>query len=219
MSIKWEFIIFDCDGVLVDSEAIQNHVFYRMLGDFGWDSSFEKTVEAFIGRSMKDCLKIAEQRLGGPLPADFEACLQEQTFAAFARELRPMPGVEEALERIDAPICVASSGSLIKMRKTLGLTGLLARFEGRMFSATQVERGKPYPDLFLYAARELGAAPAACAVIEDSGAGVQAGVSAGMTVFGYAPAGQGADLTAAGAKVFGDMRELPDLLQASAACR
>jgi HAD superfamily hydrolase (TIGR01509 family) len=213
--MKWELIIFDCDGVLVDSEAIQNRVFYQILDGIGWDLSYEKTLEAFIGRSMADCLKICEQRLGHSLPADFEARLQEQTFAAFARELQIMPGVEEALERIDAPICVASSGSLAKMRKTLGLAGLLTRFEGRMFSATQVARGKPHPDLFLYAAHEMHAAPAACAVIEDSVAGVQAGMSAGMTVFGYAPAGQGAELAAAGAKAFGDMRELPDLLQTS----
>lgn len=209
-------IIFDCDGVLVDSEPVQNRVFYRMLGDIGWDLSYEKTIEVFIGRSMADCLKIAEQRLGKPLSVDFEARLQAKTFAAFERELRPISGVKEALHRIDAPLCVASSGSLAKMRKALAITGLLPRFEGRMFSATQVERGKPHPDLFLHAAREMGAAPIRCVVIEDSAAGVQAGLSASMTVFGYAAAGQGANLAQMGAQVFDDMRNLSDLLRAGA---
>lgn len=214
--MDWNLIIFDCDGVLVDSEPLQNRVFYRMLGELGWDAGYEQTVRTFIGRSMADCLAIAERRLGRALPADFEARLQEETFATFDRELGPVPGVEQALDRIKTPVCVASSGSLTKMRKTLTLTGLLPRFEGQMFSATQVERGKPHPDLFLYAAREMGVSAAGCALIEDSNAGVQAGRAAGMTIFGYAAAGQGEALVAAGATVFDDMRALPDLLLADA---
>jgi HAD superfamily hydrolase (TIGR01509 family) len=205
-------VIFDCDGVLVDSEPIQNRIFYRMLCDIGWTLGSQETTEAFIGRSMKDCLALAEQRLGRALPSDFETNLQDQTFAAFARELRPVPGVEQALDRICATTCVASSGSIEKMRKTLSIAGLLNRFEGRLFSATQVPRGKPYPDLFLYAAREMGVAPDDCAVIEDSVAGVQAAVSAGMTVLGYARAENKNALAAAGAQVFNDMRALPSLL-------
>jgi HAD superfamily hydrolase (TIGR01509 family) len=211
-ALNWRLIIVDCDGVLVDTEPIQNHVFARMLNEMGLCMSYEETIEAFIGRSMADCFKIAEQRLGRSLPAHFEVRLQAETFAAFERELRPVPGVEQALDHINVTQCVASSGSLEKMRKTLGLAGLLPRFEGRMFSATQVQRGKPYPDLFLFAAREMGAAPAACALIEDSVVGVEAGVAAGMTVFGYTKARQGAGLAAAGAKVFDDMSKLPDLL-------
>jgi HAD superfamily hydrolase (TIGR01509 family) len=210
--VNWDLIIFDCDGVLVDSEPIQNRLFYEMLVDIGWTLGYEETVKTFIGCTMADCLEIAEQRRGRALPSDFEDRLQARTFAAFEQELRPVPGVIEALNRITAPVCVASSGSLKKIRKTLGLAGLLPRFENRMFSATQVERGKPCPDLFLFASRELSVAPAACAVIEDSLAGVKAGVAAGMTVFGYVPSMSSDALKEAGARVFSDMKMLPDLI-------
>lgn len=212
-SSGWGLVIFDCDGVLVDSEPIQNRIFARMLRDIGLTLSDEEHARAFVGRSIADCLEIVEQRLGRALPADFEARLQAQTFSAFERELRLVPGVEQALDNIAAPVCVASSGSLTKMRKTLELTGLLPRFENRMFSAPQVPRGKPYPDLFLYAAREMGVASPNCAVIEDSVAGVEAGMAAGMYVFGYARKGSAGGLTAAGARVFHEMSGLPALLE------
>lgn len=212
--MSWDLIIFDCDGVLVDSEPIQNRLFHEMLVAVGWTLDFESAVDTFIGRTMADCLKIAEQRLGRALPADFEDRLQARTFVAFEQELRPVPGVMEALNRITAPVCVASSGSLEKMRKTLGITGLLPRFKDRMFSASQVDRAKPYPDLFLFAARALKATPATCAVIEDSVAGVEAGVAASMAVFGYAPSVRSGSLRKAGAHVFSDMQVLPDLLLA-----
>ncbi|MBA2409304.1 MAG: HAD family hydrolase [Gammaproteobacteria bacterium] len=212
--MKWQLIIFDCDGVLVDSEVIQNRVFAHMLGQAGLAISFEEVVRQFVGLKMSQCLEIVEQRLGRALPVDFEARLQDQTFAAFERELKPVRGITQALDSIDAAVCVASNGSQEKMRKTLELTGLLSHFEGRMFSATQVARPKPHPDLYLHAARKLGADPVTCAVIEDSRTGVQAAVAAQMTVFGYAAAGQGQALAAAGARVFDDMRELPDLLRA-----
>jgi HAD superfamily hydrolase (TIGR01509 family) len=210
--VRWGLLIFDCDGVLVDTEPLQNRVFAEMLGGVGLPMSYEETVEAFVGRSMADCLADVEERLGRSLPADFEMRLQARTFAVFERELRPVPGVEAALQEIKARVCVASSGSLEKMRKTLGLAGLLARFEGRMFSASDVSRGKPQPDLFLHAARKMGARPAACAVIEDSLAGVQAGIRAGMRVYGYTGGGRGAELADAGAIVVDDMRALPGLL-------
>ncbi|MGH8503095.1 MAG: HAD family hydrolase [Gammaproteobacteria bacterium] len=213
--MNWQLIIFDCDGVLVDSEAIQNRVFARMLGEAGLAISYDEVVRLFVGRKMAQCLAVAEQRLGRTLPADFEARLQQQTFAAFERELRPVPGVAQALDSIDVPVCAASNGSLTKMRKTLGLTGLLPRFEGRMFSAAQVARPKPHPDLYLYAARAMRARPEVCAVIEDSRIGVEAGIAAGMAVFGYAAAGQGGALAAAGARAFNDMSQLPRLLGAT----
>jgi HAD superfamily hydrolase (TIGR01509 family) len=208
----WELVIFDCDGVLVDSEPIQNRVLHRMLTHLGWSLDYEETIETFIGRSLRDCLKIAEQRLGRVLGDDFERRLQDETFAAFERDLRPVAGVEQALDSVSAPVCVASSGSLDKMRKTLSLTGLLPRFEDRMFSALELARGKPFPDLFLYAARTMRVNPKACAVVEDAPVGVEAGIAAGMTVFGFAAAGQGEALAAAGAVIFDDMRQLPELL-------
>jgi len=213
--VNWQLVIFDCDGVLVDSEAIQNRVFARMLGEAGLPISYEAVVRQFVWLKMSHCLDIVEQRLGHPLPPCFEARLQDQTFAAFERELKPVRGVAQALDRIDTSVCVASNGSLDKMRKTLGMTGLLPRFQGRMFSAAQVARPKPHPDLYLHAAREMAADPVICAVIEDSRAGVRAAVAAGMTVFGYAAAGQGESLAAAGARVFNDMCELQGLLRAA----
>jgi len=134
--VKWQLIIFDCDGVLVDSEVIQNRVFAHMLGHAGLAISFEEVVRQFVGLKMSQCLEIVEQRLGRALPVDFEARLQDQTFAAFERELKPVRGITQALGSIDAAVCVASNGSQEKMRKTLELTGLLSHFEGRMFSAT-----------------------------------------------------------------------------------
>lgn len=210
-----ELVIFDCDGVLVDSEPIANRVLSQALIAEGLDTTYEETTEETTGLSMASVLAWAEGRLGRGLPADFVDRVQDATFAAFRRELGAVPGVAEALARIELPVCVASSGEIEKIRLSLGLTGLLARFEGRIFSATQVARGKPFPDLFLHAAETLGVAPAACAVIEDSLPGVRAAHAAGMAVLGYAAAGDGAALAAAGAHTFTDMAALPDLLSAA----
>jgi HAD superfamily hydrolase (TIGR01509 family) len=149
--------------------------------------------------------------IGGPVPAGWNERRRERLLAALEAELRPVDGVVEALDAIDAPTCVASSGEHHKMRLTLGVTGLWERFEGRIFSATEVEHGKPAPDLFLHAAERMGAAPERCAVVEDSPFGVEAALAAGMRALGYA----GGVSTAAAlgdAEVFSDMRELPALL-------
>ncbi|MCH7653183.1 MAG: HAD family hydrolase, partial [Chloroflexi bacterium] len=153
-------------------------------------------------------------RLGAAVPQSFLPNLTERTYKAFEKELKPVAGIVDALKEITLPVCVASSGEVSKMRFTLGLTGLLPRFDGRLFSATQVARGKPHPDIFLHAAKEIGASPEQCVVVEDSVPGVLGGVSAGMSVLGFAggltPA---AELKKAGATLFHDMAELPGLLQ------
>jgi phosphoglycolate phosphatase len=210
--MKWDLIIFDCDGVLVDSEPIASRIFYTMLREIGVSISFEQTVREFEGRTDEDCLQIATRYRGKPLPDDFLEHYYERVDEAFRTELRPVPGVVEALKAISAPVCVASSGPLAKMRLTLGITELLAWFEGRLFSAENVERGKPYPDIFLYAAEKLNVSPGDCAVVEDSVFGVQAGVAAGMRVFGYAQRSEAKVLEKAGAKVFEQMTDLPLLL-------
>jgi HAD superfamily hydrolase (TIGR01509 family) len=210
--MAWELVIFDCDGVLVDSEPLANRVFTEALRQIGVEISYEEVCRTFIGLSMSRCMEIVERRLGRPAPEGFVDRLQARTYEAFRAELRPVRGVARALERIDLPLCVASSGEPEKMRLSLGLTGLLDRFEGRLFSATEVARGKPWPDLFLHAARSLGARPEGCVVIEDSAPGVLAARAAGMAVLGYAGEGSGAGLAAAGARVFHDMEELPRLL-------
>jgi HAD superfamily hydrolase (TIGR01509 family) len=210
--IDWELVIFDCDGVLVDSEFIANRVFAEVMTEMGLPMTAEEAMQQFMGRSMTIVVLMIEERLGRPVPQEFVAALQERTFAAFRRELRPVPNITWALDRIPVPVCVASSGDRAKMQTTLGLTGLLSRFEGCLFSATDVERGKPFPDLFLYAAQRMGVVPERCAEIEDAPLGVKAGVAAGMRVFGYARISEADTLATAGAELFYDMRELPRLL-------
>ncbi len=210
--IPLELVIFDCDGVLVDSEPIANRVLAAALNEIGLGHDAAATERATRGLSMASVVDWAEAELGRALPDDFLGAVQARTFAAFRAGLDAVPGVAAALERIRLPVCVASSGEVEKVELTLGLTGLLPRFEGRIFSATQVPRGKPHPDLFLHAARTLGAPPPACAVVEDSLPGVEAGRAAGMTVLAYAQEPEAGRLAAAGARVFADMAELPALL-------
>jgi HAD superfamily hydrolase (TIGR01509 family) len=208
-----DLVIFDCDGVLVDSEPIANRVLADMLGELGLHLTQTQIFEHFVGYSLPDCIKVIEGMLGRAPPSTFRSDLQARTFEAFRSGLAAMPGIEHALNHLDAPYCVASSGDLEKMRMTLGLTGLLPRFDGKLFSVTQVARGKPAPDVYLLAASELGAAPAECVVIEDTPPGVKAGAAAGMTVIGYAAHTSAEMLLRAGAdQVLTDMRILPDVL-------
>lgn len=204
-------VIFDCDGVLVDSEPISNRVLAEALTGIGLPMTAEESTATFMGRSWASLVEIVEGRLGRAVPADLRARYLDRIFAAFERELQPVPGIAAALDRIALPWCVASSSSHEKMRFTLGHTGLLERFEGRLFSATEVTQGKPAPDLFLHAAARMGWAPEQCAVVEDSAAGVQAALAAGMTALAYAARTDPALL--AGARVFTRMAELPALLQ------
>jgi HAD superfamily hydrolase (TIGR01509 family) len=208
-----DLVIFDCDGVLVDSEPIANRAFADALCEIGLPLSYEEVCREFTGLSMPRCIQIVEERLGRSVPGELVRRLQARTFDAFRERLQPVPGVREVLDRLVIPVCVASSGEPEKIRLTLGLTGLLSRFEGRIFSATEVDRGKPWPDLFLHAARTLGARPARCAVVEDSLPGVRAARAAGMVVFAYAPEADGGELAGAGATVFGAMTDLPRLLE------
>jgi HAD superfamily hydrolase (TIGR01509 family) len=209
-----ELVIFDCDGVLVDSERIAVRVDAEMLAELGWPLSEQEVVERFMGRTTEEMLRAIEAEVADLEPG-WEVEFDRRYRAALEAELAPVDGVVEALDAIDIPTCVASSGSHDKLRFTLGHTGLYPRFEGRIFSAHDVARGKPAPDLFLHAARSMGADPAACAVVEDSRYGVQAARAAGMRAFAYggglAPREQ---LEGPGTVVFDDMRELPRLLAA-----
>lgn len=211
--MRYELIIFDCDGVLVDTEPISNQVLCEMLNDIGLPFTYEETVETFIGRSDAATKAIIEERLGKPLRPNFFEEYDQRIYEMFRRDLEPIPGIVDVLDTLAVPTCVASSGSHTRMRTTLGKTGLLRRFDGRMFSATEVEHGKPAPDLFLYAAGKMGASPENCAVIEDTIVGVEAGVSAGMAVFGYANSTDPQAMADAGARVFRHMNELPSLLE------
>ena len=201
-------VIFDCAGVLVDSEAISNRALSEALAELGLHLTVEETMAEFMGRSREHMLTRTAQLLGAPVPAGFAEAYDSVRDAALWRELEPVAGIEEALDALDeagVATCVASSGEHEKMRLTLGLTGLYDRFEGRIFSASEVARGKPAPDLFLHAAARMGFEPPDCVVVEDSTAGVEAGRAAGMRVLGF-----GEDLY--GDVVFTDMAELPELL-------
>jgi HAD superfamily hydrolase (TIGR01509 family) len=208
-----ELVIFDCDGVLVDSERLAVRVDVRVLAELGWALSEQEVIERFVGRSHEFMVTEIEAHLGRRLAGDWEDAFQHLYREAFAAELTPVDGVVEALDQIALPTCVASSGSHEKMRYTLGLAGLYDRFAGRIFSASEVARGKPAPDLFLYAAGRMGVDPATCAVVEDSRYGVEAARAAGMLALGFAGGLTAAEhLHGPGTLVFSDMRELPRLL-------
>jgi HAD superfamily hydrolase (TIGR01509 family) len=211
----FELVLFDCDGVLVDSEHIAVRVEAQFLTELGWPLSEADVVERFMGRSDQFMDDAITAELGDRLPADWREQFHRRYRAAWAAELKPVDGVLEALDQITVPTCVASSGSHDKLAFTLGHTGLYQRFEGRIFSGYEVANAKPAPDLFLHAAARMGADPAACAVVEDSRFGVQAARAAGMQAFGYAGGLTPTDrLEGPDTVVFDDMRELPRLLSA-----
>ncbi|AFY30730.1 HAD family phosphatase [Calothrix sp. PCC 7507] len=211
---KFDLVIFDCDGVLVDSEHITNSVFAEMLNEMGLPVTLADMFDTFVGKSMAVCLEIIQQKLGKPVPDDFLSEYKQRTKKALVEKLQPIPGIHEVLAKLNLPFCVASNGVEEMMQTKLNITGLLPYFEGKLFSITHVARGKPHPDIFLYAAEKMGFAPQRCAVVEDTPTGVEAGFTAGMTVFGYAAISNPEQLRAAGASiVFNDMGVLPKLLQ------
>ncbi|MFE5535543.1 HAD family hydrolase [Streptomyces sp. NPDC056492] len=210
-----ELVIFDCDGVLVDTERLAVRLQVELGAELGWPLTEDEVVESFIGRAKESIVGQIAERLGAPTAGLWWKLLTERHREAVDLGLEPVAGLPEALAAITLATCVASSGSHEKMRHTLGRTGLYGHFEGRIHSASEVPRGKPAPDLFLYAARKMGFDPQVCAVVEDSGPGVRAARAAGMRAFGYSggptPAGQ---LEGPGTIVFDDMRKLPELLAA-----
>ena len=207
-------VIFDCDGVIVDSEPLANAVLHARLVALGLDLTLEDSATRFTGLTMADCVTLIEARLGRAVPDDFVARVRRETKAAFDDALTPVGGIVEVLARLAKPFCLASSGSHEKIRHSLRLTGTDRYFDGdRIFSAQDVAAGKPAPDLFLHAAACLGVPPGRCVVVEDSVPGVLAGVAAGMRVFGYAARTPSRQLEAAGATVFRNMDRLPTLLE------
>ncbi len=214
--MRFEAVIFDCDGVLVDSETLENQVFVECVADLGLDLTLAEAVELYKGRKLAECIADVEERLGRGVPDSFVPDFRARSAKVFQNHLQPIPGVEaviQAVQALSVPFCVASSGPREKIEANLSTTGLLSYFEESIVSAYEVGSWKPDPGLFLHAARTLGVAPQTCAVIEDSLPGVQAGVAAGMTVFGYARDTEAETLAAAGAQVFQDMAQLPVLLQ------
>jgi beta-phosphoglucomutase-like phosphatase (HAD superfamily) len=215
---KPSLVIFDCDGVLVDTERAANKSLCQRLTLLGLDISYEACRRRFVGRSLKSVQLEVEAELGRQLGADWDVMIEREEIEVFRHTTEAIVGVEAQVIRLrdeGVPHCVASSGRVEKMHATLGSAGLLPLLQDVLFSATMVERGKPAPDLFLHAAREMGHAPDACIVIEDSLPGVQAGIAAEMRVLGYAgdPLTDKAALEDAGATVFSSMEQLPELLR------
>jgi HAD superfamily hydrolase (TIGR01509 family) len=203
-----ELVIFDCDGVLVDTERVANRVLADMLTAEGYPISMEACVERFMGRPGSECFPEVEAELGRALPGDFVMRYDRRVIDTFLAEPRTVDGVVEAMEALPGRRCVASSSDPAYLREVLGQTGLWGRFE-RVFSASEVARGKPAPDVFLHAAASLGVPPARCVVVEDSVAGVRAAVAAGMPVVGYAGLLGAERLSAHGARTIAAMSELP----------
>ena len=209
-------LIFDCDGVLVDSEPISMRVLTEAVNDVGVPMSVEEVHAAFVGAAFETIEREVSRRRGAPVPDGWMDAFSAARAAVFERELGPVPGAREAVESVRADgweTCVASQGRPAKMEQTLGLTGLADLFPvERVFSATMVERPKPAPDLYLHAARACGWEPDDCVVVEDSLLGVRGARAAGMRVLGYVPAEAPEDaalpLLAAGAEVVRDLREL-----------
>jgi HAD superfamily hydrolase (TIGR01509 family) len=214
---SYELVIFDNDGVLVDSEWLANQVLADLLTEHGWTRTVDQCHEDFMGATLARVRDAYARATFRDLPESFDAAYQERLFERFRAGLDTVAGVRTALERLDEmgiPYCVASNGSPDRIMLALSSTGLLPRFSGRIFSAEEVTRGKPDPDLLLHAASSVGADPALCAVVEDSQLGVQAAHAAGMTVFGYA-AMTPAERLAGAEVIFTAMGELPDLLLAT----
>jgi len=209
----FDLVIFDCDGVLVDSERLAVRTEAEILASLGWPLTEAEIVERFVGRSAAHMQREIEQQLGRSI--DWDAEFEPRYREVFERELVPVPGIVDALDEIATPVCVASSGSHDKMRFTLGKTGLFDRFDGRIFSVDQVEHGKPAPDVFLFAAAQMGTTPDRSAVVEDSLSGVMAALAAEMSAFAFAGGVTSVEaLSVEGAVVFENMLELPALLRA-----
>jgi HAD superfamily hydrolase (TIGR01509 family) len=213
MATALELVIFDCDGVLVDSEKLAIPIDQVMLRDAGIEMSDAEVIDRFVGRSSHVMLDAIEERLGHPPAAADRARYERMYRDAYEAELEPVDGVIDALNGIPHRMCVASSSEPEGLYRKLEITGLRARFEGAIFSAVEVSRGKPAPDLFLHAAQRMGAHPAACVVIEDSRHGVTAARAAGMDAYGYAGGLTPAQwLAGPRTTVFCDMRQLPALI-------
>jgi HAD superfamily hydrolase (TIGR01509 family) len=212
-----QLVIFDCDGVLVDSEVISNDVLARSLTEQGLPTTLAQSRRDYQGLLLAEIDSRAQAKLGRPLAQDWLQRYERDRAAVFRRELRAVPGVAEAVRRIKAAgvaVCVASQGKLEKTRLSLKLTRLDPLFGDEvLFSAYSVARGKPHPDLFLHAAQTMATEPARCAVVEDTPSGVTAAASAGMRVLGYAADSDASALRQAGAEVFMAMEELAGLLR------
>ena len=215
--MKFDAVLFDCDGVLVDSEPITNGVLRDMLGELGWHMTQRQCMELFVGKALKEETEMIGRHTGRPVGAEWMLAFQERRNTALLERLAAIPNIHVAVHDIHAQfggrIACASGADRFKVEMQLCKVGLMQYFEGRIFSGYETPRSKPFPDVYLAAAEALQVDPRRCAVVEDTVTGVSAGVAAGARVFGYSPTVGAATLIAAGASaVFADMAELPLLL-------
>ena len=211
---SFKLIIFDCDGVLVDSEGITTQVFIDMLAEAGVDITLEEVMNQYVGMPMPDGLALLAKQYGFTPPADFVERFYRNSMVVLADQLQPVPGIKTVIGQLQLPFCVASNSRVEKVRAMLSITGLLASFEGNIFTACQVKNPKPAPDVYLYAAKVFNTDPSDCLVIEDTPVGVSAAKAAGMTVYGYSAITPAQRLWDAGVHtVFNVMSDLPLLIK------
>ncbi|MRX38503.1 HAD-IA family hydrolase [Flavobacterium sp. LC2016-23] len=201
-------IIFDCDGVLVDTEKIGNGILLEMAAEHGFEMKLEEAYRDFNGRNLKECFLHIEDAIAKKLPESFEKEYRQRSFEAFRTQVKPMEGVVSFLNSLKIPYCVASSGPVDKIRLNLEVAGLLDKFENKIFSSYEINSWKPEPGIFLHAAKEMGFEVKDCIVVEDSKAGVMAGRKGGFKVYGFANGYNDTDLKAGGAVLFNSYVEL-----------
>lgn len=209
---KYKCIIFDCDGVLIDSESIAIGVLVDMANHLGANMNFEKSLISLKGKAFSFCTELISKRINKPLPIHFEQDYRINTFEAFREKIQPIKGVKEVIESLTIPFCVASSGPENKIRLNLEITGLLSFFEGNIFSCYVIQKWKPEPDIFLWAAETMGFKPNECLVIEDSVSGVKAAKAGGFDVFGYTEHDFENELQSEASKTFNTMSALLELI-------
>lgn len=206
--MNYKCIIFDCDGVLVDSEAISNRVLLEMVKTLGFEMEEDEAMEKFSGTSLKSIFEYIEKRIHKKLPTSFEKDYRARTFELFKTELKPIKGIAEVLDRISIPIGVASSGPVEKIKLNLKTTGLLEKFKGNIFSSYDIGSWKPHPEIFEYAAKKMGFLPSDCLVVEDSMAGLRAAQKGGFDVCVYAHQGNKQTFEQEGVIVISEMKKL-----------
>lgn len=210
--MEFKCIIFDCDGVLVDSEVIENQVLISMAKHFGLNMTLEKAIENFKGKSLSDSLQLIEKLIKDKLPDHFVKEYRQQSFEAFRKKLKPIEGVKEFIDNLNVSYCVASSGPIEKITLNLTTTGLIENFKNRMFSSYQINSWKPEPEIFLHAAREMGHLVSECIVIEDSRPGIMAAIRGGFKVYALANEENTEQLQNEGAIIFNSFEELTKML-------
>lgn len=212
MSKKYKCIIFDCDGVLIDSESIAIGVLVDMANELGANMDFKESLINLKGKALNLCMDIISKRIKSPLPVHFEQDYRINTFEAFRKDIKPIKGIKKVVENLEIPFCVASSGPENKIRLNLEVTELLPYFEDKIFSCYAIQKWKPEPDIFLWAAKTMGFTPNECLVVEDSVSGVKAALAGGFDVFGYTEHDYKNELQALATNTFSSMDQLTEII-------